>query len=75
MPCRNYRERYSREIVGRIDELVEEPRPTGATNVVGAANTFRIRVGDFRAVYEVQDAIVTVLVIRIGHRRDVYQNR
>lgn len=62
-------------LVVKIDELATEPRPPSATNVVGAADTYRIRVGDYRVVYEVQDTVLVVLVIRVGHRRDVYRNR
>lgn len=62
-------------IVERIDGLAEEPRPPGATNVVGASDTYRIRVGDYRIVYEIQDAVLVVLVIRVGHRRDVYRGK
>lgn len=62
-------------IVDRIDGLENEPRPPGVTNVVGAPNTYRIRVGDYRIVYEIKDAILVVLVIRVGHRRDVYRDR
>ncbi len=62
-------------VVGRIDSLAEEPRPPGAINVVGASNTYRIRVGDYRVIYEVQDTVLVVLVIRVGHRGDVYRGR
>ncbi|MBX3176526.1 MAG: type II toxin-antitoxin system RelE/ParE family toxin [Candidatus Hydrogenedentes bacterium] len=62
-------------IVERIDAVENEPRPPTATNVVGAPNTYRIRVGDYRIVYEIQDAVLIVLVIRVGHRREVYRDR
>jgi mRNA interferase RelE/StbE len=39
----------------------------------GAANLWRIRVGDYRIVYEIQDTQVLILVLRIGHRKDIYR--
>lgn len=55
-----------------IDALAVEPRPRGATKLVGT-DDFRVRVGDYRIVYAVEDADRTVLVARIAHRREVYR--
>lgn len=55
-----------------IDALAAEPRPHGAVKLVGR-DDFRIRVGDYRIVYAVDDAERTVLVARIAHRREVYR--
>ena len=64
---------------GRIKEAVwglsENPRPFGCRKLSGTEPFFRIRVGDYRVVYEVQDDVHVVLVIKIGHRRDVYEAR
>ncbi len=57
-----------------IRRLAEDARPPGATKVSGLADTYRIRVGDYRIVYEVHDDVLVVLVIRIGHRREIYRN-
>lgn len=56
-----------------IDLLAENPRPPKATPLVGEDGVYRVRVGDFRIVYEVLDEVLLVHVIRIGHRRDVYR--
>lgn len=55
-----------------IDALAHEPRPPGAKKLKGDLR-YRIRVGDYRIIYEIRDAILVVLVIKIGHRREVYR--
>jgi mRNA interferase RelE/StbE len=59
-------------ITSAIDGLAADPRPRGAVKLAGR-DDFRIRVGDYRIVYAVDDAERLVLVARIGHRRDVYR--
>lgn len=54
-----------------VDALAEDPRPQGAAKVAGA-DAYRIRVGDYRAVYAVKDDRLVVLVVKVGHRKDVY---
>ena len=56
-----------------IDLLAETPRPPGCVALAGEDRTYRVRVGDYRIVYEVFDDRLVVQVIRIGHRRDVYR--
>lgn len=67
-----------REILRRIDSyllaLAEDPLPTGSKKLAaGKEQLFRIRVGDYRIVYTVEHHRLVVLVIRIGHRREVYR--
>ena len=57
-----------------LDLLAEQPRPPGCVALVGEAHAFRVRVGDFRIVYEVFDDRLVVQVIRIGHRRNIYRS-
>jgi mRNA interferase RelE/StbE len=61
-------------IVGRIEELAAEPRPRGAVKLQGEDDLYRIRVGDYRVVYTIRDEELIVLVLRVGHRRDVYRD-
>jgi mRNA interferase RelE/StbE len=67
----------SAEIILRIDEaildLAENPRPDGVTKLKGTDRTYRIRVGDYRIVYDVYDKELVVLLIRCQHRREVYR--
>ena len=57
----------------RIDALAHEPRPRGARRLSENARLWRLRVGDYRIVYEIRDRELIVAVIRLGHRRDVYR--
>lgn len=61
-------------IVRRIQSLSENPRPPGCQKLSGY-DRYRIRQGDYRIVYEIRDLEVLVVVIKIGHRRDVYRHR
>lgn len=62
-----------RRIAGKIDQLADDPRHNGCMKLVGAESTYRVRTEDYRIVYEVHDDTITVLVIRIAHRREVYR--
>ena len=53
--------------------LGNDPRPPGVKALVGEAGLWRIRVGDYRVVYEINDTELIVLVVRIAHRSDVYR--
>ena len=62
-------------VAAAIDALAETPRPSGAIAMQGAAGLLRIRVGSYRVVYTVSDRELIVLVIDIGHRREIYRRR
>lgn len=64
-----------RRVQAAIELLSQEPRPSGATKLVGGKGEWRVRTGDYRVVYEVHDQILVVLVVAVGHRRDIYQRR
>ncbi len=57
-----------------IDLLQNDPRPHGCIAIKGQANQYRIRVGDYRLIYEVRDAQLVIVAIRVGHRRSVYHS-
>lgn len=59
-------------VIEAIDALAAEPRPPGATRLAGR-DDYRIRVGDHRIVYAIDDESETVLIARIAHRRHVYR--
>ena len=59
-------------ILDAIAQLQEDPRPHGARKLVGELSAWRIRVGDYRVIYEVFDAELIVTVVRAAHRREVY---
>ena len=53
--------------------LAENPRPPGCVKLQGESELYRVRVGEYRIVYQIQDAVLVVLVVQIGHRRDIYR--
>jgi mRNA interferase RelE/StbE len=61
-----------RRIVTRIQTLEEEPRPKGSEKLTGQQQ-YRLRQGDYRILYEIDDTQHSVTVMKIGHRRDVYR--
>ena len=63
------RQRINRHLL----QLESEPRPSGVEKLVGRPNSWRIRVGDYRILYEIDDTNQRVIIHRIAHRRDVYQ--
>ena len=62
----------NRRIVTRIEALAENPRPHGCEKLAGSS-AYRIRQGDYRIVYTIDDGLILVEIIRIGHRREVYR--
>jgi mRNA interferase RelE/StbE len=67
--------RLALAIDNAIRSLAENPRPTGCKQLAGSKEPplYRIRVGDYRIIYEVQDDVVLVSVIHVGHRKDIYR--
>ncbi len=55
------------------EALSIDPRPPGCRKMTGAPDRWRLRVGDYRLVYELDDAAAQVLVVAVGHRREVYR--
>lgn len=60
-------------VVAAIRTLATNPRPPGCRKLAGTRNDWRIRVGDYRVIYEIADEIRIVRVNRVRHRRDVYR--
>ena len=56
-----------------LDLLADNPRPPNCVAMKGENSVHRVRVGDYRIVYEVLDGVLLIHVVRIGHRRDVYR--
>ena len=65
--------RIRARILRTITTLGNDPRPPGVKALVGEAGLWRIRVGDYRVVYEINDTELIVLVVRVAHRSDVYR--
>ncbi len=60
-------------IVDRIRSLAQQPRPSGCEKLSGESERYRIRQGDYRIVYGIDDAARLIEVVKIGHRREVYR--
>ena len=52
-----------------------DPRPPKAIQLVGGAGEWRVRTGDYRIIYEIHDDHLIILVLRVGHRREIYESR
>jgi len=59
-------------VIATVESLGQEPRPRGVEKIRGT-ELWRIRKGDYRAIYYIDDREQTITVVRIGHRRDVYR--
>ena len=60
-------------IIEAIESLSEKPRPRDARKLQGYDEVYRIRVGQYRVVYEVYDDRVVIIVLKVGHRKDIYR--
>lgn len=60
-------------IVAKIHALAINPHPEGSVKLRGSSDLFRIRHADYRVIYQVQDKKLMLLVIKVGHRREVYR--
>ncbi|MGA9507629.1 MAG: type II toxin-antitoxin system RelE/ParE family toxin [Candidatus Sulfotelmatobacter sp.] len=62
-----------RRLAAKIEALREEPFPPGCKKMAAVPDTWRIRTGDYRVVYQVHRGVLLVLVLAVGHRREVYR--
>ena len=60
-------------ILARIEMLARDPFPPGCRKLAGLQEAWRIRISDYRVIYQVHHGMLLVLVLTIGHRRDVYR--
>ncbi|MBN1665612.1 MAG: type II toxin-antitoxin system RelE/ParE family toxin [Anaerolineales bacterium] len=65
-------EKDIQRILKRIDSLQEDPRPAGVEKL-SSDEKYRIRQGKYRILYMVEDETITVVIVKVGHRRDVYR--
>ena len=66
--------RDRQRIVGRIQSLATEPRPLDCEKLAGHSALFRVRQGSYRVIYSVDDPNHIVVVVKVGHRREVYRS-
>ncbi len=63
-----------RRVARRIDALAVNPRPHGVRQLHDVESLYRVRIGDYRIIYRIKDDRLIVVVVRVGHRRDVYRS-
>lgn len=63
-----------RRVHAAIELLTVDPRPPKAIQLVGGGGEWRVRTGDYRIIYEIHDDHLVVLVLRVGHRREIYES-
>lgn len=59
--------------LSRIERLANDPRPRGSIKLAGQEQRYRVRQGPYRILYEIEDDELIVIVVKAGHRKDVYQ--
>ena len=62
-----------RRLIEHIRSLAENPRPAGCHKIVASRSDWRIRVGDYRVIYEIDEKAHTIKVMRVRHRREAYR--
>jgi mRNA interferase RelE/StbE len=62
-----------RRVQAAVELLATDPRPPGSTKLAGGDGAWRVRTGAYRIIYEIQDDVVLVLVLAVGHRREIYR--
>ncbi len=69
--------RLDRNVIQRIantvGSLADNPRPSGVRKMQGSLNSFRIRVGEYRVIYEIIDRRLLIIIIRVRHRKESYR--
>jgi mRNA interferase RelE/StbE len=60
-------------IIPQIKTLAENPRPSGCRKITASKNDWRIRIGDYRIIYEIDEKAKAVRIMRVRHRREVYR--
>ena len=65
--------KLQRRLDEALSKLAENPRRMGAEKMAGFENRYRFRVGDYRIIYEIHDAVLLVLILAIGDRKEIYR--
>jgi mRNA interferase RelE/StbE len=64
---------FQRQITSRLLRLETAPRPDGVKKLEGEKDLYRLRIGDYRIIYAIRDRELIVLVVKVGHRREIYR--
>ncbi len=61
-----------KRIIERVEELASNPRSAGVKKLVSEESLYRVRIGEYRAVYQIRHRELIVLIVKVGHRREIY---
>lgn len=64
---------HQRSIIAAIDALAHDPRPDGVKKLQGGMGEYRLRVGSYRVIYDINDGELIILVLHLGYRREIYR--
>lgn len=64
---------YQQKIIKAVKELALNPMPIGVKKLKGRPNEYRVRVADYRIIYEIHDSEMIILVVKVGHRKAIYK--
>jgi mRNA interferase RelE/StbE len=62
-----------RRMIGRLRGLAQTPRPSGCEKLAGESERYRVRQGDYRIIYRIDDGARLVEIVKIGHRKEIYR--
>lgn len=62
-----------KRILVAVSELASDPNPIGSRKLVGSEHSYRVRVGDYRVIYDVQNSELIIEIVRVAYRKDVYR--
>ena len=65
--------RERKRVAHQIEALKTDPRPTGCKKLKGREDFYRVRVGDYRVVYQIKDEVLLILIVRVGDRKEIYE--
>ncbi len=71
----NLPEQVQQQVIAVIESLESNARPSGVVKLEGESELYRVRSGDYRVVYQIDDAVLRVLIIKVANRREVYKKR
>ena len=61
------------DLIALIEQLAQDPKPPGCKKLKGRQGQYRVRLGDYRVIYSIEEEALVVRVIKVGHRRDIYE--
>ena len=69
----NYKN-ISNKLIIRIKSLKDNPKPSGCRKITGSENDYHVRIGDYRVIYEIDEKNKQIIILAVGHRKDIYRN-